>query len=162
MDTERDMRKPTLCAIVLLGLAACSSDARWNEFRQTDPQLAEARELALVDCSGREECSQRWERAMEYVARYSATRIRHADSSGIETGRPLEAGVVYLSATRTPSDKSEQRSRISLKGMCKGMYGMDGGPGWLYASCASQIRSIEMNFRAFVLAPLRGPASDAA
>jgi hypothetical protein len=70
--------------------------------------------------------------------------------------------VVYLSATRTPSDKSGEGARISLKGMCRGMYGMDGGPGWLYASCASQIRSIEMNFRAFVLAPLRGPASDPA
>jgi hypothetical protein len=98
---------------------------------------------------------------MEYVARYSATRIRHADSAGIETRRPLEAGVVYLSAMRTPSDKSGERARISLKGMCRGMYGMDRGPGWIYASCASQIRSVEMIFRAFVLAPLRGPASDA-
>ncbi|SAK93933.1 hypothetical protein [Caballeronia ptereochthonis] len=156
------MRKPALCAVSLLGLAACSSGARWNEFRQTEPALVQAREFASIDCFGPEECSRLWERTRQYVARYSATRIRREDAAEIETGRPLEAGVVYLWATRTPTGNGGERARISLKGMCRGMYGMDGGPGWRYAQCASRIRSIEMNFRGFVGAPARGPTDDAA
>ncbi|WP_250538916.1 MULTISPECIES: hypothetical protein [unclassified Caballeronia] len=161
-DAEHEMRKQCMGTVLLLGLAACASDARWNQFRQTEPTLVEAREFATIDCSGSDECAQRWDRTRQYVARYSATRIRHADAAAIETGRPLEAGVVYLWATRTPAAPGSGRARISLKGMCRGMYGMDGGPGWLYAQCASQIRSIEMNFRGFVLAPAEGCADDAA
>jgi len=145
------MRYRILYAAWLLSLAACSSDERWNRFRETEPLLAEARELASIECSGLEECTARWERTRQYVTRYSATRIRHADAAEIETGRPLEAGVVYLWATRTPAAGNGDHARISLKGMCRGMYGMDGGPGWLYASCASQIRSIEMKFRNYVV-----------
>ncbi|MDR5777500.1 MULTISPECIES: hypothetical protein [unclassified Caballeronia] len=90
------MRKSALCAALLLGLAACAPDDRWNRFRQTEPALVEAREFAAIDCAGPDECSRRWERTREYVARYSATRIRRANAAEIETGRPLEAGVVYL------------------------------------------------------------------
>lgn len=154
-----------LYAALLLSAAACSSDARWNRFRETEPRLAEAREFASVECTGRDECTARWERTRQYVARYSATRIHRADAASIETGRPLEAGVVYLWATRAPAAGNAfdgDRARISLRGMCRGMYGMDGGPGWLYASCASQIRSIEMNFRKYVVEPDSSLPDDAA
>lgn len=156
------MKRRAICAILLAGLGACASEARWTRFEQTEAALMQAREFASVDCSGISECTQRWERTRQYVARYSATRIRRADQAQIETGRPLEAGVVYLWATRTAVDPGSERARIRLKGMCKGMYGMDGGPGLLYTQCAAQIRSIETNFRGFILAPLLGPADDAA
>ncbi|MFM0136364.1 hypothetical protein [Caballeronia grimmiae] len=116
-----------------------------------------AREFAFVDCSGDDQCAQRWNRTRQYIARHSATRIRRADAVEIETGRPLEAGVVYLWATRTPAGPGSERAHIRIKGMCKGMYGMDGGPGLLYAQCAEQIRCIEMNFRSFVLGRLKAP-----
>ncbi|KAK45587.1 hypothetical protein BG58_16490 [Caballeronia jiangsuensis] len=155
------MKKRAIYAILLAALCACASEERWNRFEQTESALMQAREFASVDCSGTYECTQRWERTRQYVARYSATRIYRADQSEIETGRPLEAGVVYLWATRTPAGPGSERARIRLKGMCKGMYGMDGGPGLLYAQCAAQIRSIETNFRGFVVAPVAGPAGDA-
>ncbi|MFM0326562.1 hypothetical protein [Caballeronia glebae] len=160
--TEPKMRKRAICTILLFELGACASQERWNRFEQTEAALMKAREFASVDCSGIDECTQRWERTRQYVARYSATHIRLADQTEIETGRPLEAGVVYLWATRTPAGTGSERARIRLKGMCKGMYAMDGGPGLLYAQCAAQIRSIETNFRGFILAPLVGPADDAA
>jgi hypothetical protein len=147
------MRKPVACALLISCLAACASDARWGEFVKTEPALVEARQYASVECTGHVECAMRWQRTMEYVNRYSATRIRYADLYGIETARPHEAGVVYLSATQIQLDGPGERARISLKGMCRGMYGNDGGPGLLYASCAEQIRTIELNFRVFVLAP---------
>lgn len=149
-------------AVLLLGLAACASDARWKQFEQTESALMKAREFASIDCSGDDECAQRWNRTRQYIARHSATRICRADDANIETGRPLEAGVVYLWATRTPPGPGGERARIRIKGMCKGMYGTDGGPGLLYSQCAEQIHSIEMNFRSFVLAPHEGPADDAA
>lgn len=129
------MKKRAICAILLAGLGACASDARWNRFEQTEAALMQARECASVDCSGIEECTQRWERTREYVVRYSATLWNRQVSARVSGSR---------------------------EGMCKGMYAMDGGPSLLYAQCAAQIRSIETNFRGFVLAPVVGPADDAA
>lgn len=77
-----------------------------------------------------------------------------------QDGRSKPASSIY--GPRAPQWNREVSARIRLKGMCKGMYGMDGGPGLLYTQCAAQIRSIETNFRGFILAPLLGPADDAA
>ncbi|WP_250454344.1 hypothetical protein [Caballeronia sp. ATUFL_M2_KS44] len=157
------MRARSFCAtLVLSALAGCSTDARWNRFSETEPALLQAREFAAVDCQGPDECSLLWTRTKAYVTRYSATHIRYADERAIETARPLEAGVVYLWATRTPSAEKRGWARISVKAMCRGMYAMDGGPGWLYTQCASEIQKVEIRFRGFVLAPERGAQDDAA
>jgi hypothetical protein len=149
----KSMKRSVGCAMLVSCLAACASNTRWSEFEQTEPSLVAAHIFASIECTGQEECGMRWQRTKEYVSRFSATRIQHADGNGIETAQPHEEGVVYLSATQVPLDGPGERARIKLKGMCRGMYKDDGSPGLFYASCANEIRSIETNFRGFVLAP---------
>lgn|GEM_PF-975035 len=148
--------------LVLPVLFACSTDARWARFSETEPALHQAREFASVDCQEPDECSLLWTRTKAFVSRYSATHIGLANGSNIRTERPLEAGVVYLSATRTQSATSRGQARISVKALCRGMYGIDGGPGWLYARCASEIQRVELMFRGFVLAPHQSWTDDSA
>ncbi len=137
--------------LVVTGIAACATDARWNDFRRTEADLQEAREAGTVECIGQEACAQAWQRTQQYVEENSATRTGSVSETTIRTEEPHEFGVVYLWAMRTQVDGAGGRSRISLKGMCRGMYRGDGGPGWLYQNCAEQLRRVEENFRPFVL-----------
>ncbi|HTH60830.1 MAG TPA: hypothetical protein VL689_11830 [Paraburkholderia sp.] len=57
---------------------------------------------------------------------------------------PHEFGIAYFWAAR--STASNGTVTIRLKGMCRGMYDMNGGPGWLYRSCAAQLRDAQREF----------------
>lgn len=137
-----------ILAVMIAWLAACTTEARVATLRDTEIQLDEARTHASVECSTRADCDRLWILTRTYVAQRSVTPIRRADDAVIETAEPHMFGAVYVWATRTTDERGA--STISLKGMCRGMYRADGNPGWLYKSCAEQIRAVEMNFRAFV------------
>ncbi|MFM0124151.1 MULTISPECIES: hypothetical protein [unclassified Paraburkholderia] len=142
------MENRLILALLIAGLAACTTEARVAALRDTEIQLDEARAHASVECSTRADCDRLWTLTRTYVALRSVTPIRHADETVIETAEPHMFGAVYVWATRTTDERGA--STISLKGLCRGMYRADGNPGWLYRSCAEQIRAVEMNFRAFV------------
>jgi hypothetical protein len=116
--------------------------------RDSEIQLEAARAQASVSCSARTDCDRMWSLTKKYVAQRSVTPIRRADDTAIETAEPHMFGAVYVWAARTTDDAGA--STIRLKGMCRGMYRADGNPGWLYTSCAQQIRAVETDFRAFV------------
>ncbi|MBC8751105.1 MULTISPECIES: hypothetical protein [Paraburkholderia] len=134
--------------LAVAGLAACSSEARIAALRDSEIQLQQARTQAWVNCSAGADCDRLWTLTKKYVAQRSVTPIRRADDTAIETTEPHMFGAVYVWATRTTDDAGA--STIRLKGMCRGMYRADGNPGWLYTSCAQQIRAVERDFRVFV------------
>ncbi|MBB5462374.1 hypothetical protein [Paraburkholderia sp. Cpub6] len=129
--------------LAVTGLAACSSEARIAALRDSAIRLQQARTQAWVNCSAGADCDRLWTLTKKYVAQRSVTPIRRADDTAIETAEPL-----YVWATRTTDDTGA--STIRLKGMCRGMYRADGNPGWLYTSCARQIRAVETDFRAYL------------
>lgn len=135
-------------ALLIILLAGCSGEARVAARRDTEIALETAREQAHVDCSSSNDCDRLWSRTRQYVAQRSVTPIRRADDRVIETAEPHTFGAVYVWASRTST--ASGASTIEIKGMCRGMYRADGNPGWLYGTCASQIRSVETDFRAFI------------
>ncbi|HIH2746434.1 hypothetical protein L3V59_41595 [Burkholderia aenigmatica] len=132
---------------MLLALAACAGPERNAAFRSTETQLFATRQAAVLRCSTPAECDRAWDFARRYVEAHSSTRITRAGAETIETAPPFLAGEVYLWASRTASGGGA--SVIRLKAMCKGMYDSDGGPGWQYDACATQILDIERGFGAY-------------
>ncbi|WP_277182927.1 hypothetical protein [Caballeronia sp. BR00000012568055] len=122
----------------------------------------QAREVASIECEDEQACASLWARTVAYVSTHSATRIGFADENHVETKPPLESGVVYLWASRTPSPTNEHHARIRIKALCRGMYAMDGGPGWQYARCAREIETLERQYGEFVLTPRTGSTNDPA
>ncbi|QCP49898.1 hypothetical protein FAZ95_12360 [Trinickia violacea] len=137
----------TIAFVSLSVLAGCATQAQLDAFRQSEIALQEARQQAFVECSTEPQCSRVWMLARHYVEARSATGIRRADDSVIEAAAPHTFGVAYFRAEKEAGDGV---SIIHLRGMCRGMYSSDGGPGWMYASCAEQIREAEMQFRGFI------------
>lgn len=135
---------PALALLLALALVACATDASRSAFRRSEVDLAAAREQAQVECADPQACSQAWDRARLFVQRHSATPIDHLDDDTIETRMPHEFGVAYFWATRLTAD--DGRTVIRLKGLCRGMYSVDGGPGWTYGSCAAQLREAQIEF----------------
>lgn len=136
-------------ALLLIILTGCGTEeSRIAARRDTEIALETAREQAHVDCASSADCERLWTRTRLYVAQRSATPIRRADDAAIETAEPHTFGTVYVWATRTSSAGGV--STIQVKGMCRGMYRADGNPGWLYGTCARQIRSVETEFRSFI------------
>ncbi len=129
-------------------LAGCAAQDASESFRQTETRLQEARDLASADCATPAQCARKWALARAYVEQHSPTRIERADERVIEVAVPHEWGVAYFQAEKV--DAGDGRATIRLKGMCRGMYRSEGGPAWLYASCAEQIREAQAQFRRFV------------
>ncbi|CAB3751187.1 hypothetical protein [Paraburkholderia solisilvae] len=138
-----------VCAAGMTGctlpLFASHAQNRAASFRQTEIELAQAREQASFVCADEDACDRTWERVQTYVEQHSATRIVRISDTAIETGMPHQFGVAYFWAERTRD--SDGATHIRLKGMCRGMYTSDGGPGWTYATCATQIAAAESGFR---------------
>ncbi|MCG5076961.1 hypothetical protein [Paraburkholderia tagetis] len=134
-----------LCAALLMAtLAACASDAAREAFLLTETGLEAARRQAIVECATPGECAQAWERARAFVQSHTPTPIERITDETIETGMPHEFGVAYFWAVRHTVD--DATTTIRLKGMCRGMYGTRGGPGWMYRRCATQLRDAELEF----------------
>jgi hypothetical protein len=144
-------RRIAAVALLTISVAGCNTEARVAAHRETEIALEKAREVAYVDCSTPIDCDRLWTRTRLYVAQRSVTPIRRADDTAIETAEPHEFGAVYVWATR--SSDANGVSTIRIKGICRGMYRTDGNPGWLYGTCAEQIRSVETDFRPFMRAP---------
>jgi hypothetical protein len=138
----------SLLLLTVAGLASCTTANQMIAFRNTEMQLAEAREQASVTCSSRTACDQVWNRTRLYVQIHSRTRISRFNDSVIETEAPHESGIAYFWALRTTDDSGT--TTVRLKGMCRGMYASDGDPAWTYGICADQIRRAEMDFRGVV------------
>ncbi|MFC0397297.1 hypothetical protein [Paraburkholderia rhizosphaerae] len=128
-----------------------NGDERTAAFLKTETQLAAAREHASVVCDTQDACDRFWARTRAYVVEHSPTRIRRADDSVIETARPYEFGIAYFRAERATHDDGS--TRISLKGLCRGMYNGAGGPGWTYSLCAPQIEAAEAAFQQTIEQP---------
>ncbi|CAH2796572.1 MAG: FIG00462646: hypothetical protein [uncultured Paraburkholderia sp.] len=141
-------RRAAGLALLMMAMAGCSTEGRYTANRATEIALEHARESARVDCTAPADCERLWKRTELYVAQRSSTPIRHSDETRIETAEPHTFGALYVWASRTASPGGA--STIRLKGMCRGMYRADGTPGWLYDSCADQVRAVEAGFRAFI------------
>lgn len=146
----------TLLAIALAGtlaaFAACATDASREAFRRSETDLETARENGAIKCATRGDCVQAWGRARLFVLTHSPTPIERATDNTIETRMPHEFGVAYFWAARVRTD--DGTTVIRLKGLCRGMYRSDGGPGWAYRGCASQLREAQIEF-ARVLSGIR-------
>ncbi len=145
---EQSLKMPraslALSLVLALTLAACASDASRLAFRRAEADLEAAREQAQVECTDYAACEQAWGRARLFVQRHSVTPIERLDDISIETRIPHEFGVAYFWATRRTAD--DGTTVIRLKGLCRGMYSVDGGPGWTYRSCAAQLREAQIEF----------------
>jgi hypothetical protein len=128
-----------------------NGEARSAAFLQTEKELAKAHERASVTCRAQDMCDRIWERTRAYVVEHSPTGIHRADSAVIETERPYEFGVAYFWSERTTGNDGS--TRIRLKGLCRGMYNGEGGPGWTYSLCARQIAAAEIAFQHAVEPP---------
>jgi hypothetical protein len=125
-------------------LAACATDASREAFRHTETELEAAREQAAIECSTPGDCAQAWNAALAFVRLHSPTPIERITDETIETRTPHEFGVAYYWAARRTADDGTMT--IRLKGMCRGMYSTDGGPGWNYRRCAAQLREAQLEF----------------
>ncbi|WP_090551603.1 hypothetical protein [Paraburkholderia caballeronis] len=128
----------------MLTVAACASSVPPDEFRRTEQKLEAARIVASLSCSTPRDCDTRWTHTRDFIDQHSATRVESADASTIETGEPHQYGVASLRAERTVSDGV---TIIRLKGICRGMYDTDGGPGPLYRECAQRLYDAALDFR---------------
>lgn len=138
-------------AICVAGaLAACATNAGRDAFRRSETQLEAARKHALIECATPDECARAWSRARAFVQAHSPTGIVSTTNDTIETRMPHEFGVAYFWAVRVAADNGA--SVIRLKGMCRGMYSSDGGPGWAYRDCAAQLRDAQLEFARVVRA----------
>ncbi|WP_322047341.1 hypothetical protein [Paraburkholderia sp. J67] len=133
-----------LSLVLALTLVACATDASRSAFRRSEADLEAAREQAQVECADSQACAQAWGRARLFVQRHSVTPIERLDDDTIETRMPHEFGVAYFWATRLTAD--DGTAVIRLKGLCRGMYSDDGGPGWTYRTCAAQLREVQIAF----------------
>jgi hypothetical protein len=131
-------------ALAIAGcLAACTITGS-SDFRRSETLLEQAREQAVVTCSGASDCDQAWNRARLYIQLHSPTPISHMDATTIETGLPHTFGIAWFWVERGTAGNGV--TTIRLKGMCRGMYDAEGDPGWIYSSCAEQIRQAELAF----------------
>lgn len=133
-------------ALVLLTamLAACATDARLDAFRLTETGLAAARKQAAIQCTMPGDCARAWNRARAFVQLHSPTPIERITNETIETRMPHQFGVAYFWVARETA--ADGTTTIRLKGMCRGMYSTDNGPGWLYGRCADQLREAQLEF----------------
>ncbi len=130
-------------------LSACTAyrDTRRGEnvaFRRSETELAARREQSAIRCSAPDDCAQAWTRALVFVQRHSPTPIERATDDTIETRMPHEFGIAYFWAVRQRA--ADGTTTIRLKGLCRGMYSSDNGPGWLYARCAEQLEEAQLDF----------------
>ncbi|WP_321858349.1 hypothetical protein [Paraburkholderia tropica] len=125
-------------------LAACATDASREAFRDSESGLELAREHAAIHCMTLRDCAQAWNRARAFVQAHSPTPIERSTDETIETRMPHQFGVAYFWAARETA--ADGTATIRLKGMCRGMYSVDNGPGWLYRSCAEQLREGQRDF----------------
>lgn len=136
-------RRALAPVLVLTTLAACATQADNEVFRKTEIELAAVRERAAIECSTSRACSLAWSRTRVFVQSHSPTPVERVTDESIETRMPHEFGVAYFWAAR---ETSAAGTTIRLKGMCRGMYSTDGGPGWTYAHCAEQLRRVQFEF----------------
>ena len=136
-------------ALVLMlsiaSLSACLTGRDENAvFRRSETELAARREQSAIKCATSDDCAQVWARARIFVQRHSPTPIDRATDETIETRMPHEFGLAYFWAVRQIA--ADGTTTIRLKGLCRGMYSTDNGPGWLYARCAEQLLQGQLEF----------------
>ncbi|MCG5076262.1 hypothetical protein [Paraburkholderia tagetis] len=144
MSDESNGLRVLVLVLATAMLVACASDASHDAFRHTETELEAAREQALIECTTPGDCAQAWNRARAFVQQHSPTPIERITSESIETRMPHEFGVAYFWAARETAD--DGTTTIRLKGMCRGMYSTDNGPGWIYGPCAAQLREAQLEF----------------
>jgi hypothetical protein len=142
-SSTRRAQVPVL-ALALATLAACVTQADSEDFRKTEIELEAARERAAIECTSSGACSEAWSRTRVFVQSHSPTPVERVTDDTIETRMPHEFGVAYFWAARQTT--ANGTTTIRLKGMCRGMYSTDGGPGWTYAHCAEQLREVQFEF----------------
>lgn len=141
----RSSSRRVLGSVLLMAmLAACVTDAGGEAFRRSETELEAAREQGAIVCATSGDCALAWSRARLFVQAHSPTPIERLTDDSIETRMPHEFGVAYFWASREPA--ADGTTTIRLKGMCRGMYDSDGGPGWNYRNCAGQLREAQLEF----------------
>ncbi|WP_321915647.1 MULTISPECIES: hypothetical protein [unclassified Paraburkholderia] len=135
--------------LLIAPLSACTtySDMHHDEnvaFRRSETELEARREQSAIKCATPEDCAEAWNRTQRFVQRHSPTPIERATDETIETRVPHEFGIAYFWAVRQMAE--DGTTTIRLKGLCRGMYSTDNGPGWLYARCAEQLEQAQLEF----------------
>ncbi|SDD14914.1 hypothetical protein SAMN05421548_11533 [Paraburkholderia lycopersici] len=115
-----------------------------DAFRRSETELEASRERSAVKCATPADCAQAWSRARLFVQTHSPTPIANSTDDTIETRMPHEFGIAYFWAVRQTAE--DGTTTIRLKGMCRGMYSTDNGPGWTYARCAGQLLQAQLEF----------------
>jgi len=131
--------------LAIASLPACMTGGDENPaFRRSETELAARREQSAIKCATSDDCAQTWARARIFIQRHSPTPIERATDETIETRMPHEFGLAYFWAVRQMA--ADGTTTIRLKGLCRGMYSTDNGPGWLYARCAEQLLQGQLEF----------------
>ncbi|HTR05928.1 MAG TPA: hypothetical protein VMJ11_04565 [Paraburkholderia sp.] len=132
-----------ILSIALLG--ACVTHGDENDgFRRSETELEASREQSAIKCATPDACVEAWGRARLFVERHSPTPIETSTDDTIATRMPHEFGIAYFWAVRQMA--ADGTTTIRLKGMCRGMYSTDNGPGWAYARCAEQLLEGQLEF----------------
>ena len=147
---RNNMKSKLLLSIAVASLCACTTSRSPIDSQRYDIALDEARDDASISCVGRVACDTVWQRTLEFVTHHSATNIRRANKTTIETGEPHESGVLYIWASRTAAGDAIGSSTIRIKGLCRGMYSSDGTPAWMYVKCAELITQAEREYHLYV------------
>ena len=129
----------------IVWLSGCVVSDQSDAFRRTETELEAVREQGTIECASRDACTQTWRRTRTFIEQHSPTPIALMTDDEIETRMPHEFGLAYFWAVRQVT--ADGMTTIRLKGMCRGMYDSDGGPGWIYARCANQLREAQLEFR---------------
>ena len=144
------MKKIAACALIALGLAACSSPERQalkaQGFVHNEASLAAAQRNATVDCQP-QNCDAAWALTKRYIEQHSETSVTRADAVAIETDVPYSSGNAAFSATR---DAKGTGATLTLFAQCRGMYGPDGEKGSDYDECAEKILNTQNGYVAFL------------
>ena len=128
----------------IASLSACVTQGENDAFRRSETELEARREQSAIKCTAPDDCAQAWHRARLFVERHSPTPIARSTDDSIETRMPHEFGIAYFWAVRQTAE--DGTTTIRLKGMCRGMYSTDNGPGWTYARCVEQLLSAQLEF----------------
>lgn len=135
--------------LIIASVSACTTyrDTHHEEyvaFRRSETELEARREQSVIRCAAADDCAQAWTRARVFIQQHSPTPIERATDETIETRMPHEFGIAYFWAVRQRA--ADGTMTIRLKGLCRGMYSTDNGPGWLYARCAEQLEEAQLEF----------------
>lgn len=142
-----------LAALALTGCMTAQERADQDAANASlQASLERARKVAQVSCPDRVTCDRAWMLTRAYVEANSSMQIRNADDAAIDTFDPINTGMVSFYARRVPVKGGGMV--ITLDGVCRGMYQIDGTPGPAFLQCAKAVGFPQTQFGNYLQANL--------